>query len=29
MTSKKEQQEKDLKAVFAKDIGAKNPIFSP
>lgn len=28
MTSKKEQQEKDLKAVLAKDIGAKNPIFS-
>jgi Ca2+-binding EF-hand superfamily protein len=27
--SKKEQQEKDLKAVMAKDIGAKNPIFSP
>lgn len=29
MTSKKEQLEKDLKAVLAKDIGAKNPIFSP
>jgi Ca2+-binding EF-hand superfamily protein len=27
--SKKEQQEKDLKAVMAKDIGSKNPIFSP
>lgn len=27
--SKKEQQEKDLKAIMAKDIGAKNPIFSP
>ena len=26
--SKKEQQEKDLKAVLAKDIGGKNPIFS-
>jgi hypothetical protein len=29
MTSKKEQLEKDLKAVLAKDLGAKNPIFSP
>ena len=29
MTSKKEQQEKDLKNVMSKDIGAKNPIFSP
>jgi|GEM_PF-3210021 Ca2+-binding EF-hand superfamily protein len=27
--SKKEQQEKELKAVLAKDIGAKNPVFSP
>lgn len=27
--SKKEQQEKDLKAVMGKEIGAKNPIFSP
>ena len=27
--TKKEQQDKDLKAVMAKDIGAKNPIFSP
>ncbi len=26
--SKKEVQEKDLKAVQAKDIGAKNPVFS-
>jgi len=26
--SRKEQQEKDLKAVLAKDIGAKNPVFS-
>lgn len=29
MASKKEQQQKDLMAVMAKDIGAKNPIFSP
>ena len=29
MTSEKEQLEKDLKAILAKDIGAKNPIFSP
>lgn len=27
--TKKEQQEKDLKAVMAKEIGGKNPIFSP
>lgn len=27
--SKKEIQEKDLKAVLGKDIGAKNPIFAP
>ena len=27
--SRKEQQEKDLKAIMAKDIGGKNPIFSP
>lgn len=27
--SKKEQQEKELKAILAKDIGAKNPVFSP
>lgn len=27
--SKKEAQEKDLKAILAKDIGANNPIFSP
>jgi Ca2+-binding EF-hand superfamily protein len=27
--SKRELQEKELKAVLAKDIGAKNPIFSP
>jgi len=27
--SKKEQQEKELKTVLAKDIGAKNPVFSP
>ncbi|CAM6001313.1 unnamed protein product [Sphagnum balticum] len=27
--SKKEIQEKDLKAVLAKDVGAKNPIFTP
>lgn len=26
--SKKEQQQKDLNAVLAKDIGAKNPVFS-
>jgi hypothetical protein len=26
--NRKEQQEKDLKAVLAKDIGAKNPVFS-
>lgn len=26
--SKKEAQEKDLKAILAKDIGAKNPVFS-
>ena len=26
--SRREQQEKDLKAVLAKDIGAKNPVFS-
>lgn len=26
--SKREQQEKELKAVLAKDIGAKNPVFS-
>ena len=29
MTTKKEIQEKDLKAIMSKDIGAKNPIFSP
>lgn len=29
MTSKRETQEKELKAVLAKDIGAKNPVFSP
>ena len=28
MTSKKQIQENDLKAILAKDIGAKNPIFS-
>lgn len=27
MLSKKEQQEKDLKAIMAKPIGGKNPIF--
>lgn len=27
--SKKEQQEKDLKVIMVKEIGAKNPIFSP
>lgn len=27
--SKKEAQEKDLKAILAKDIGSNNPIFSP
>lgn len=27
--SKKELQEKDLKAVLAKDIGSKNAIFTP
>lgn len=27
--SKKEQQEKDLKNLMAKDLGAKNPVFSP
>ena len=27
--SKKEIQEKDLKNVMAKDIGGKNPVFSP
>jgi Ca2+-binding EF-hand superfamily protein len=27
--SKKEAQERDLKAILAKDIGASNPIFSP
>ncbi len=27
MLSKREQQEKDLKAIMAKPIGAKNPIF--
>ena len=27
--SKKEIMEKDLKSIMAKDIGAKNPIFSP
>lgn len=27
--SKKEAQEKDLKAILAKDIGGNNPIFSP
>jgi hypothetical protein len=27
--SKREIQEKELKAVLAKDIGAKNAIFSP
>lgn len=26
--SKKEVQEKDLKAILAKDIGSKNPVFS-
>jgi Ca2+-binding EF-hand superfamily protein len=26
--SKREQQEKELKAVLAKDIGSKNPVFS-
>ena len=29
MASKKEAQEKELKAVLAKDIGNKNPVFSP
>ena len=29
MGSKKELQEKDLKTVMGKDIGAKNPVFSP
>jgi len=28
MTSRKEQQAKDLNAILAKDIGAKNPVFS-
>jgi hypothetical protein len=28
MTSKKDQQEKELKAVLAKDIGSKNPVFA-
>ena len=27
--SKKEQQEKDLKDVMAKDVGSKNSVFSP
>lgn len=27
--SRREHQEKELKAILAKDIGAKNPIFSP
>lgn len=27
--SKRELQEKELKAVLAKDIGSKNPVFSP
>ena len=26
--TKRETQEKDLKAILAKDIGAKNPVFS-
>jgi Ca2+-binding EF-hand superfamily protein len=26
--NKREQQEKDLKAILAKDIGSKNPVFS-
>lgn len=29
MTSKRDIEEKELKAVLGKDIGAKNPIFSP
>ena len=29
MTSKREVQEKELKAVLAKDITTKNPVFSP
>ena len=28
MTSKKDIQEKELKAVLSKDIGSKNPVFS-
>ena len=27
--SKREQAEKELKAVLGKDIGSKNPVFSP
>ena len=27
--SKREIQEKELKAILAKDIGSKNPVFSP
>jgi hypothetical protein len=26
--NKREQQEKDLKAILSKDIGSKNPVFS-
>lgn len=29
MGSRKELNEKDLKTVLTKDVGAKNPIFSP
>ena len=29
MATKRQIQEKELKAVLAKEIGAKNPIFSP
>ena len=29
MTNKKEIADKELKAVLAKDIGSKNPVFSP
>lgn len=29
MTSKKEIQEKELKAVLSKDVSTKNPVFSP
>ena len=29
MTNKKDIEDKELKAVLAKDIGSKNPVFSP